>query len=845
MLHIVPALLSLCHLFTMAWLGIDIGDQSCLVGTVLCGGIEILTNDVTDRITPAVIAFRDNDRQMGSIAKSQIFGNYRNTVFGIKNLLGRDYNDPIVQHEVRRLPFKVGQYPNSAQVGINVNVLGVETWFTPTQIYSMLLRHIADNAEKTLSNKIISTVISVPSHFTDIQRRAVVDAAKLAGVDLQGLLNDGNALALAYGIYKNDLPGDGQPPRIVAFVDFGHTSFQVNIFAFTVGKAICLSCVSYPNLGGRDFDERLFNYFSAQFNQKYEVNILETKKSCLKLLSECERLKKLLSANITSIPINIECLLGDYDFTSRMNRTEFDGLCGDLFLRIQTALQEAILLSKIDLRDLYSVELVGGTCRMPSIARLVRAVFCKEVSRTLNFDETVVKGCAIQSALLSPTIHTRLFHVVGVIPYSIKIKWLDDETGVSGEMNAFIEYSPSNLSKVFSFYMKSDFQIECSYKNVTFNLHQNPFIATFTIRDVRATGGGQLSKVKVKMIVDNNGILTIPNVELVTRNTKEIMCGIKYPFTLLANKISENEGTSLIKNHSTSSKIPNLHAVSDLTSDEVITMTDVAPKPHFKDNINSVVTKLNTNPPIKAINSARDKELPLSMNLSENSARIFIPVITDARSMTHADFDKAIEIERKLTSQDLYQADKANSKNALEEYVYDIQDRLDTFLGGYFREEEKFQFKKELERIRHWLLNDDAEEEPSVYKEYLKELRLKGDPGNIRYIEFQNRTVALNELADSLARLRCSLSEFNYNNAEHQNVDSEKIAKVNKVVNEKESWLEEQLQALHNQSSKFTDHEVTTAEIFEISNTLDSIFISIMSDLKPSANENTIKDTCP
>ena len=256
----------------MALLGIDIGDQTCFVGAVLCGGIEILTNDIADRLTPSIVSFRDKYRQMGSSARSQIIGNYRNTVFCVKNLLGRDYDDPIVQHEVRTLPYNVGHYPNSTQVGINVNFLGVDTWFTPTQIYSMLLRHIADNAEKTLNTKILSSVISVPSHFTDIQRRAVIDAAKIAGLDLQRLMNDGNALALAYGIYKKDLPEDGQPARIVAFVDFGYTSFQVNIFAITLGKAICLSCVSCPNLGGRNFDERLghHNLCQASFLHKIQ-----------------------------------------------------------------------------------------------------------------------------------------------------------------------------------------------------------------------------------------------------------------------------------------------------------------------------------------------------------------------------------------------------------------------------------------------------------------------------------------------------------------------------------------------------------------------------------------------
>ena len=781
----------------MALLGIDIGDQSCFVGTILCGGIEILTNDVTDRSTPAIVSFRDKDRQMGSSAKSQIIGNYENTIFGIKNLLGRDYNDPIVQHEVRRLPYFVGQYPNSTQVGIKICFLGVETWFTPTQIYSMLLRHIVDNAERTLNSKILSAVISVPSHFTDIQRRAVLDAGILAGVDLKRLMNDGNALALAYGIYKNDLPEDGQPPRIVAFVDFGHTSFQINIFAFSIGKAVCLSCVSYPNLGGRDFDERLFNFFSTQFNEKYKVNILETKKSCLKLLSECEKLKKLLSANITSIPMNIECLLGDIDFTSRMNRTEFEELCGDLFIRIRVALQEALLLSKIDLRDLFSVELVGGSCRIPEIARLVQSVFFKEVNKTLNFDETVAKGCAIQSVLLSPTLYARQFHVVGVIPYSINISWIDVETGMSGEMNAFMECSSSNLSKVFSFYRKSDFQIKCNYKNADSNLHHDPFIAAFTIQNVQPTDDGQVSKVKVKLRVDNSGILTIPDVECIFE-------------------------------------------VSNVISDKVIPVKQVAHAPYLTDDKESVEIKLTTGSHIEAINTARDPENTLSKNVSEDIRSIVLPIITDARNMSPADLDKAIEIEQKLVSHDRYHADKANSKNALEEYVYDMRDKLNTFLSDYFTEVEKYQFKEDLERLHDWLLNDDTQEEPSVYKEHLYALRQKGDQANIRHMEFQERPIALNKLVKSINRLRYFLSEFKNGNAEYQNLDADEIAKLEKVVDERQSWLEEQLETPH-QSVKFINPKVTAAEVFAMENILENIFASITSSRKSNSNEKLFK----
>eukprot|EP00800_Vazella_pourtalesii_P015889 TRINITY_DN43_c0_g1_i9.p1 TRINITY_DN43_c0_g1~~TRINITY_DN43_c0_g1_i9.p1 ORF type:complete len:762 (+),score=122.21 TRINITY_DN43_c0_g1_i9:594-2879(+) len=717
--------------------------------------------------------------------------------------------------------------------------MGSEKWFSPTQILSMLLRHIAANAEKTLNNKILSTVISVPAHFTDIQRRAMVDATKLAGLPLQQLVNDGNAITLAYGIYKKDLPEKEQPPRNVAFVDFGHTSFQVNIFAFSNGKANCLSCVSYPNLGGRDFDERLFNHFADVFNQKYRVNIQENKKSCLKLLAECEKLKRLMSANVTNVPINIECLMGDFDFSCRMDREKFENLCEDLLVRIESALQESLLLSRLDLKDLFSVELVGGSSRVPAVSRIIRTVFGKEVSKTLNFDESVAKGCAIQCALLSPTVLIKQFKVVGVIPYTIQIKCTDTESG-DKVMDAFKVGSPSNVSKVIPFTRKFDFQIECSYEDVEKTFHQNPIITVFNIKKVKPTEEGQGSEVKVKFRVDNSGILTIPRVDLIEKKMVEVKDEEKPKIKLPhddVNPLKTGEETKLdFTNVETQANKGDttLESEPDISEDAKHTQAQ-------SDSTSQQECCLPLTEKMDTLEETEPVQTPLPKQFKEIISNVELPVEVDARSMTQKDLEEAQNIESELLSQDRYQAEKANSKNALEEYVYEMRDKIGTSLKDFFQEQEKEKIKTNLEKMDEWLMNDETEEEPSIYKDHLKTLKAQCEPGNMRSIQFQERPVALDQLGHSIVRCNKFVTEYRSGSEEYQHLEVEEIVKVENTVKEKRTWLEEQLQ-VHQNLNKFDSPTVTAAQILAMHKKLSDTFLPIMSKPKPTPKEKPPKD---
>ncbi|OXB53214.1 UNVERIFIED_CONTAM: hypothetical protein H355_015135, partial [Colinus virginianus] len=277
-----------------------------------------------------------------------------------------------------------------------VRYLDEERLFAVEQITGMLLAKLKETSESALKKPVADCVISVPSFFTDMERRSVMAAAQIAGLNCLKLMNETTAVALAYGIYKQDLPALEEKPRNVVFVDMGHSAYQVSICAFNKGKLKVLATTFDPFLGGRNFDEALVDYFSEEFRTKYKLNVKENPRALLRLYQECEKLKKLMSANASDLPLNIECFMNDLDVSSKMNRAQFEQLCAALLSRVEPPLRAAMEQAKLQREDIYSIEIVGGATRIPAVKEQISNFFCKEISTTLNADEAVARGCALQ-----------------------------------------------------------------------------------------------------------------------------------------------------------------------------------------------------------------------------------------------------------------------------------------------------------------------------------------------------------------------------------------------------------------------------------------------------------------
>ncbi|KAJ4837436.1 hypothetical protein Tsubulata_012775 [Turnera subulata] len=445
----------------MSVVGFDIGNEKCVISVVKQRGIDVLLNDESKRETPAVVCFGEKQRFIGSAGAASAMMHPKSTVSHVKMLIGRTFKDPEVQNAVKVLPFETSEAKDGG-ILIHLRYLGEAHTFTPVQIMAMLFSHLKEITEKNLETPVGECVIGIPSYFTDLQRRAYLDAATISGLKPLRLMHDCAATALGYGIYKTDLPNAG--PTYVAFVDIGHCDTQVCIAKFEAGHMRILSHAFDSRLGGRDFDEVLFGYFAGKFLELYNINVYSNVRACMRLRAACEKLKKVLSANAEA-PLNIECLMDEKDVKGFIKREEFERLSSGLLERVLIPAKKALVDSGLPVGKIHSVELVGSGSRIPSITKGLASLFGKEPSRTLNASECVARGCALQCAMLSPIFRVREYEVQDSFPFSIGLS--SDEgpifTGSNGIL--FPKGQPFPSSKVLTFQRSSLFHLEACYAN--------------------------------------------------------------------------------------------------------------------------------------------------------------------------------------------------------------------------------------------------------------------------------------------------------------------------------------------------------------------------------------------
>ncbi|XP_045248791.1 heat shock 70 kDa protein 4L isoform X3 [Macaca fascicularis] len=504
----------------MSVVGIDLGFLNCYIAVARSGGIETIANEYSDRCTPACISLGSRTRAIGNAAKSQIVTNVRNTIHGFKKLHGRSFDDPIVQTERIRLPYELQKMPNGS-AGVKVRYLEEERPFAIEQVTGMLLAKLKETSENALKKPVADCVISIPSFFTDAERRSVMAAAQVAGLNCLRLMNETTAVALAYGIYKQDLPPLDEKPRNVVFIDMGHSAYQVSVCAFNKGKLKVLATTFDPYLGGRNFDEALVDYFCDEFKTKYKINVKENSRALLRLYQECEKLKKLMSANASDLPLNIECFMNDLDVSSKMNRAQFEQLCASLLARVEPPLKAVMEQANLQREDISSIEIVGGATRIPAVKEQITKFFLKDISTTLNADEAVARGCALQCAILSPAFKVREFSITDLVPYSITLRWKTSFEDGTGECEVFCKNHPAPFSKVITFHKKEPFELEAFYTNLNEVPYPDARIGSFTIQNVFPQSDGDSSKVKVKVRVNIHGIFSVASASVIEKQNLE------------------------------------------------------------------------------------------------------------------------------------------------------------------------------------------------------------------------------------------------------------------------------------------------------------------------------------
>lgn len=399
----------------MSVVGFDFGSESCVVAVARRARIDVVQNEIGARKTATFVAFADNHRLIGDEASAQFMSNYKNTFKSFKRFLGRKADDPGLPRELEFVP--VATVPLNGMAAFEASYEGKKEAFLPEQITSAMLIKLKGVAERGLEGqRVVDCVIGVPTYFTDLERRALMDSAKLAGLNVLRLMNETTAVALNYGILR-PLPKDEASK--VMFLDIGQTGTSAAVVSFVQGKLEVLSTAFDRNLGGRDFDKMLADHFAAYIKDKYKMDVYTEPKATIKLFKECERVKRILSAN-TKVVFNVEYIMNDTDVKGEIERPEFEEMCKkDMVPRIRLVLQEALDKAGLSAADLTATEIVGGATRIPMVQQELAAFFGKEVSKTCDSDESVARGCALQCAMLSPAFRVREFDVHDITPYAV------------------------------------------------------------------------------------------------------------------------------------------------------------------------------------------------------------------------------------------------------------------------------------------------------------------------------------------------------------------------------------------------------------------------------------------